>query len=94
MKRCAKDNQQFSDDRRFCSTCGARLVEELEMTTLIMPKMKIKRAEFFEMNDDLSFRLSIGEKDFKLSIDEVKILAAEINSTVEAAKLHRARPED
>ncbi len=94
MKRCPKDNLEFSNDRRFCSTCGAILIEELESVTLIMPKMKIKKAEFIEMNDDFTFKLSIRDQTYKLSIDEVRILAAEMCATVKTAELHFARPEN
>ena len=95
MKRCTKDNLKFSDDRRFCSTCGAVLVEELELATLIMPKMKIKRAEFIEMSDDFTFQLSIRDQTYKLSMDEMKALAAEMCATVKtAAQRHFARPEN
>ncbi len=91
MKRCTRDNLVFPDDRRFCSTCGAVLVEELEMTTLMMPKMKIKRSEFIVMNDDFTFKLSIRDQSYKLSMDEVRILAAEMCATVKTAERHFAR---
>ena len=94
MKRCTKDNLEFSDDRRFCSTCGAVLVEEFERATLIMPKMKIKKAEFIEMNHDFTFKLSIRDQTYKLSMDEVKVLAAEMCATVKTAERHLARPEN
>ncbi len=82
MKRCPDDNQEFTDDRRFCNTCGASLVEEFESATLMMPKMNAKKAEFIEINDDSTFKLSIRDQAYKLSIDELKTLAAEINATV------------
>ena len=110
MKRCAKDNLEFPDDRRFCTTCGTVLVEEFESATLMMPKVKIKQAEFIEtlmmpkmkpeqsklieMNDDLTFRLSIRDKTYKLSMDEAKALAAEVCATVKTAERHLARPEN
>ena len=82
MKRCPGDNKEFTDDRRFCNTCGAVLVEEFELATLIMPKMNSKKAAFVEVNDDSTFRLSIRDQAYRLSIDELKTLAAEINATV------------
>ncbi len=94
MKRCTKDNLEFSDDRRFCSVCGAVLVEEFEAVTLLMPKMKPQQAEFFEMDDDCTFKLFIHDKAYKLSMDEVKTLAAEIHATVGVANLCWATPED
>ena len=94
MKRCTKDNLQFPDDRRFCSTCVAVLVEQLEMATLIMPKMKTKPAEFIEMNDDFTFQLSIRDQIYKLSMDEVKVLAAEMCATVKTAERRFARLEN
>lgn len=82
MKRCPKDNLEFTNDRRFCNTCGASLVGEFESATLLMPKMNSKKAKFIEMNDDSTFKLSIRDQAYKLSIDELKTLAAEINATV------------
>ena len=82
MKRCPRDNKEFTDDRRFCNTCGTVLVEEFELATLIMPKMNSKKAAFVEVNDDSTFRLSIRDQAYRLSIDELKTLAAEINATV------------
>jgi hypothetical protein len=78
MKRCTKDNLEFSDDRHFCSRCGATLVEEFEMVTLMMPKMK--------MNDDLTFLLSIRDRIYKLSMDEIRTIAAEACATVKTAE--------
>jgi hypothetical protein len=80
MKRCPSDNKAFPNDRRFCSACGAVLVEEFEAVTLMMPKIKTKKAVFIEMIDDFTFKLSIRDQAYKLSIDEVRILAAEINA--------------
>ncbi len=94
MKRCPKDNLQFPDDRRFCNTCGSALVEEFEGITLMMPKMKINRSEFIEMNDDSTFKLSIRDHAYRLSIDELKILAAEIHTTVGVANLCWMNSED
>lgn len=94
MKKCTKDNLKFSDDRRFCSVCGSVLVEEFELATLLMPKMKPNNAEFIEMNDDCTFRLFIHDKAYKLSMDEVKTLAAEIHATVGVANLCWAMSED
>ncbi len=85
MKRCPSDNKEFTDDRRFCNTCGLALVEEFESVTLLMPKIKTKKAKFIEMNDDSTFRLSIRDQAYKLSIEELKTLAAEINATVGCA---------
>jgi hypothetical protein len=85
MKRCPSDNKEFTDDRRFCNTCGSALVEEFESVTLMMPKMNNQKAEFIEMTDDSTFRLSIRDQAYKLSIDELKTLAAEINATVGSA---------
>ena len=85
MKRCPNDNKEFTDDRRFCNTCGLALVEEFESVTLLMPKIKTKKAKFIEMNDDSTFRLSIRDQAYKLSIEELKTLAAEINATVGSA---------
>ncbi len=85
MKRCPKDNKEFTNDRRFCNTCGSALVEEFESVTLMMPKMNIQKAEFIKINDDSTFRLSIRDQAYKLSIDELKTLAAEINATVGSA---------
>ncbi len=85
MKRCPNDNKEFTDDRRFCNTCGSALVEEFESVTLIMPKMNNQKAEFIKINDDSTFRLSIRDQAYKLSIDELKTLAAEINATVGSA---------
>ena len=87
MKRCTKDNLEFPDDRRFCATCGAVLVEDCELTTLIMPRMKLNQAEFIEMDDDQTFKFFIHDKTYKLSMDEVKTLAAEIHATVGVANL-------
>jgi hypothetical protein len=86
MKRCTRDNLDFPDNHRFCSVCGAMLVEEFEASTLLMPKMKTKQAKFIEMNDDFTVKLSIQNKIYKLSMEEVKTLAAEIYATVEAAR--------
>jgi hypothetical protein len=86
MKRCIKDNLEFPDDRRFCSRCGDPLVEEFEMATLMMPKMKIKGQKFIEMNDDLTFQLSIRDQIYKLSMDEIRTLAAEACATVKTAE--------
>ncbi len=94
MKRCTQDNLEFPNDRRFCSTCGSVLVEGLELATLIMPKMKSKRAEFIEMNDDFTFQLSIRDQSYKLSMDEVKALAAEMCATVKTAERQFARSEN
>jgi len=80
MKRCPSDNKEFTNDRRFCNTCGSALVEEFESVTLMMPKIKTKKADFIEMIDDFTFKLSIRDQAYKLSIDEVRILAAEINA--------------
>ncbi len=85
MKRCASDNKEFTNDRRFCNTCGSALVEEFESVTLIMPKMNARKAEFIEINDDSTFRLSIRDQAYKLSMDEIRVLAAEINATVGSA---------
>jgi len=85
MKRCPSDNKEFTNDRRFCNTCGSALVEEFESVTLMMPKMNIQKAEFIKINDDSTFRLSIRDQAYKLSIDELKTLAAEINATVGSA---------
>ncbi len=85
MKRCPSDNKEFTDDRRFCNTCGSALVEEFESVTLMMPKIKTKKAKFIEMNDDSTFRLSIRDQAYKLSIEELKTLAAEITATVGSA---------
>ena len=85
MKRCPSDNKEFTNDRRFCNTCGSALVEEFESVTLLMPKIKTKKAKFIEMNDDSTFRLSIRDQAYKLSIEELKTLAAEINATVGSA---------
>lgn len=82
MKRCTKDNLEFPDNRRFCSTCGTGLVEDFELMTLLMPKAKVKPSEFIEMNDDFTFKLSIRDQSYKLSMDEVRTLATEINATV------------
>ena len=94
MKRCTKDNLEFPDDRRFCSTCGAVLVEELELATLLMPNMKIKPAEFIEMNDDFTFQLSMRDQTYKLSMDEVKALAAEMCATMKIAERQFAKSEN
>jgi hypothetical protein len=94
MKRCTKDNLKFSDDRRFCSTCGAVLIEEFELVTLIMPKIKIEQTKFIKMNDDFTFKLSIRNQNYKLSMDEVRTLAAEMSATVKTAELHFARSEN
>ena len=85
MKRCPSDNKEFTDDRRFCNTCGSALVEEFESVTLLMPKIKTKKAKFIEMNDDSTFRLSIRDQAYRISIEELKTLAAEINATVGSA---------
>ena len=85
MKRCPSDNKEFTNDRRFCNTCGSALVEEFESVTLMMPKMNNQKAEFIKINDDSTFRLSIRDQAYKLSIDELKTLAAEINATVGSA---------
>ena len=85
MKRCPSDNKEFTNDRRFCNTCGSALVEEFESVTLLMPKMNNQKAEFIKINDDSTFRLSIRDQAYKLSIDELKTLAAEINATVGSA---------
>ena len=82
MKRCPSDNKEFTNDRRFCNTCGAVLVDEFEMATLLMPKMNTKKAKFIEMNDDSTFKLSIRDQAYRLSVEELKTLAAEINATV------------
>ncbi len=37
------------------------------------------------MNDDSTFRLSIRDQAYKLSMNELKTLAAEINATVGSA---------
>lgn len=94
MKRCTKDSLEFSDDRRFCSTCGAVLVEEFELTTLMMPRLKTKRAKLIEMNDDFTFRLSIRDQNYKLSMDEVKVLAAEMCAIVKTAERHLANAKN
>ena len=85
MKRCPSDNKEFTNDRRFCNTCGSALVEEFESVTLMMPMMNIQKAKFIEMNDDSTFKLSIHDQAYKLSIEELKTLAAEINATVVSA---------
>ena len=85
MKRCPSDNKEFTNDRRFCNTCGSALVEEFESVTLLMPKIKTKKAKFIEMNDDSTFRLSIRDQAYRISIEELKTLAAEINATVGSA---------
>ena len=85
MKRCPSDNKEFTNDRRFCNTCGSALVEEFESVTLMMPKMNNQKAEFIKINDDSTFRLFIRDQAYKLSIDELKTLAAEINATVGSA---------
>ncbi len=85
MKRCPSDNKEFTNDRRFCNTCGSALVEEFESVTLMMPKMNNQKAEFIKMNADSTFRLSIRDQAYKLSIEELKTLAAEINATVGSA---------
>lgn len=87
MKRCPRDNKEFTDDRRFCSVCGAALVAEFEAVTLIMPKMNIPKTKFIEKTDETSFKLSICNNAYKLSIEELKILAAEINATCNIAEL-------
>ncbi len=94
MKRCTKDNLEFSDDRRFCATCGAVLVEEFELATLLMPKIKFDQSEFIEMDDDQTFKLFIHDKTYKLSMDEVKTLAAEIYATAAKANLPWAVSKD
>jgi len=85
MKRCPSDNKEFTNDRRFCNTCGSALVEEFESVTLMMPKMNNQKAEFIKISDDSTFRLSIRDQAYKLSIEELKTLAAEINATVGCA---------
>ena len=94
MKKCTKDNLQFPDDRRYCSTCGAVLVEEFEMATLIMPKMKIEQTRFIEMNNDFTFNLSIRDQSCKLSMAEARALAAEMCATVKTAERHFAKAKD
>jgi hypothetical protein len=94
MKRCPSDNKEFTDDRRFCNTCGAVLVEDFGVATLMMPKMNAKKAEFIEVNDDSTFKLSIRDQAYKLSIDEIKTLAAEIHATVGVANLCWMSSED
>lgn len=94
MKRCQKDKLEFPDDRRFCSACGAALIEEFESATLLMPKMNTKKAKFIEMNDDGTFKLFIHDNDYQLSMAEVKTLAAEIHETVGVANLCLAAPKD
>jgi hypothetical protein len=94
MKRCPSDNKAFPNDRRFCNTCGSALIEEFESVTLIMPKMNTRKAEFIEMNDDFTFKLSIRDQTYKLSMDEVRTLAAEMCATVKTAERHLARPEN
>ncbi len=80
MKRCPSDNKVFTNDRRFCSACGAVLVEQLEAVTLMLPKIETVNTGFIEMIDDFTFKLSIRDQAYKLSIEEVRILAAEINA--------------
>ncbi len=80
MKRCPSDNKEFTNDRRFCSACGAVLVEQLEAVTLMLPKIETVNTGFIEMIDDFTFKLSIRDQAYKLSIEEVRILAAEINA--------------
>ncbi len=82
MKRCPSDKKEFSDDRRFCNTCGASLVEEFESVTLMLPKTSCKEVKFIEINEDSTFILSICGQAYTLSIDELKVLAAEINETL------------
>ena len=94
MKRCTKDNLEFSNDRRFCAKCGAVLVEEFELATLMMPKMKPDQAEFIEMEDDQTFKLFIHDKTYKLSMNEVKTLVAEIYATAAKANLPWAVSKD
>ena len=59
-----------------------------------MPKMKLDQAEFIEMDDDQTFKLFIHDKTYKLSMNEVKTLAAEIYATAAKAKLPWARFKD
>ena len=94
MKKCTKDNLQFPDDRRFCVKCGAILVEDFESATLMMPKMRIKPAEFIEMNDDRTFQLSIRNQTYKLSMEEIRVLAAEACAAVKAVERQLARAEN
>lgn len=94
MKRCPSDKKEFMDDRRFCSACGAVLIDEFEAATLLMPRMNTKRAKFIEMNDDLTFKLSIRDEAYKLSMDEIQILAAEIYATIGVANFYWATPEN
>jgi hypothetical protein len=93
-EKCPKDNLEFTNDHRFCNTCGAVLVEDFGVATLMMPKINSKRAEFIEMNDDSTFKLSIRDQAYKLSIDEIKTLAAEIHATVGVANLCWMSSED
>ena len=60
--------------------CGSALVEEFEAITLMMPKIKTKKAEFIELVDEFTFKLSIRDQAYQLSIEEIRILAAEINA--------------
>jgi hypothetical protein len=46
------------------------------------------------MNDDSTFKLSIRDQAYKLSIDEIKTLAAEIHATVGVANLCWMSSED
>ncbi len=94
MKKCTKDNLEFPNNRRFCATCGAVLVEEFDLATLMMPKMKLDQVEFIEMDDDQTFKLFIHDKTHKLSMNEVKTLAAEIYATAAKANLPWARLEN
>jgi hypothetical protein len=94
IKKCPNDNLEFHGDRRFCSKCGAALVDGLELATLMMPKPKTGRAEYIEVDDDLTFRLSIRDQSYKLSMDEIRILAAEACAVVRTAERLRVRPEN
>lgn len=56
--------------------------------------MKLNQAEFIEMDDDQTFKFFIHDKTYKLSMDEVKTLAAEIHATVGVANLCWAMSEN